>query len=282
MSALRQKMVEDMQLKGLALRTQEAYVNAVVQLSRRFKKAPDCLDLEDLREYFLYLKNEKQVAESTFSIALCGIKFFFEQTLGKEWHTLQLVRPDRRKKLPVVFSTEEVKRVLDCVHRFQYQVCLNTIYACGLRLLEGTRLRVKDIDSDRKMIHVVQGKGNKDRYVPLPDHTLMLLRHLWTTHRNQEWMFPARNGLDAINETAVQKAFQAALRASGVYKVASVHTLRHSYATHLLEAGVDLRIIQIHLGHASPATTAIYTHLTSVSEAQVNQRINQIHADLWH
>jgi len=205
----------------------------------------------------------------------------YEQTLGKEWHTLQLVRPDRKNKLPVVFSTAEVKRVLDCVHRFQYQVCLNTIYACGLRLLEGTRLRVKDIDSDRKMIHVVQGKGNKDRYVPLPDHTLMLLRHLWTTHRNQEWMFPARNGLDAINETAVQKAFQAALRASGVYKVASVHTLRHSYATHLLEAGVDLRIIQVHLGHASPATTAIYTHLTSVSEAQVNQRINQIHADLW-
>jgi len=281
MSALRQKMVEDMQLKGLALRTQEAYVNAVLQLSRRFKKAPDSLDEEDLREYFLYLKNEKQVAESTFSIALCGIKFFFEQTLGKEWHTLQLVRPDRKKKLPVVFSTAEVKRVLDCVRRFPYQVCLNTIYACGLRLLEGTRLRVKDIDSDRKMIHVVQGKGNKDRYVPLPDHTLMLLRHLWVTHRNSEWMFPARNGLAAINESAIQKAFQAALRESGVNKAASVHTLRHSYATHLLEAGVDLRIIQLHLGHASPATTAIYTHLTSVSEAQANQRINQIHADLW-
>ena len=281
MTALRQKMVEDMQLKGLALRTQEAYVNAVLQLSRRFKKAPDSLDEEDLREYFLYLKNEKQVAESTFSIALCGIKFFYERTLGKEWHTLQLVRPDRKKKLPVVFSTDEVKRVLDCVHRFQYQVCLNTIYACGLRLLEGTRLRVKDIDSDRKMIHVVQGKGNKDRYVPLPDHTLMLLRHLWVTHRNSEWMFPARNGLAAINESAIQKAFQAALRESGVNKAASVHTLRHSYATHLLEAGVDLRIIQLHLGHASPATTAIYTHLTSVSEAQANQRINQIHADLW-
>ena len=282
MSALRQKMIEDMQLRGLAVRTQEAYVNAVFQLSRRFKKSPDNIDEEELREYFLYLKTEKQVAESTFSIALCGMEFFYEQTLKKEWHTLQLVRPDRKKKLPVVFSTDEVKRVLDCVHRWEYQVCLNTIYACGLRLLEGTRLRVKDIDSDRKMIHVVQGKGSKDRYVPLPDHTLMLLRHLWVTHRNQEWMFPARNGLAAINESAVQKAFQAALSESGVNKAASVHTLRHSYATHLLEAGVDLRIIQVHLGHASPATTAIYTHLTSVSEAQVNQRINQIHADLWH
>ena len=281
MSGLRQKMIEDMQLKGLAVRTQEAYVNAVLQLSRRFKKSPDCLNEEELREYFLYLKNEKQVADSTFSIALCGIKFFYEHTLGKEWHTLQLVRPDRKKKLPVVFSAQEVKRVLDCVHRFQFQVCLNTIYGCGLRLLEGTRLRVKDVDSGRKMIHVVQGKGNKDRYVPLPDHTLMLLRQLWVTHRNPDWMFPARNGLDAMHETALQKAFRAALHESGVHKDASVHTLRHSYATHLLEAGVDLRIIQVYLGHASPTTTAIYTHLTSVTEAQVNQRINRIHAELW-
>jgi len=281
MSALRQKMLEDMQLKGLAVRTQEAYVNAVFQLSQHLKKSPDHIEEPELREYFLYLKNEKQVADSTFSIALCGIKFFYEQTLKKEWHTLQLVRPDRKKKLPVVFSTEEVKRVLDGVHRFEYQVCLKTIYACGLRLLEGTRLRVKAIDSDRKMLHVVAGKGGKDRYVPLPDHTLRLLRHLWATHRNPEWMFPSRNELAAIDESAIQKAFQAALRASGVHKAASVHTLRHSYATHLLEAGVDLRIIQIYLGHASPATTAIYTHLTSVTEAQVQQRINQIHADLW-
>jgi len=281
MSALRQKMIEDMQLKGLAVRTQEAYVNAVLQLSRRFKKSPDNIAEEELREYFLYLKNEKQVADSTFSIALCGIKFFYEQTLKKEWHTLQLVRPERKKKLPVVFSTEEVKRVLDCVHRFEYQVCLQTIYACGLRLLEGTRLRVTAIDSDRQLLHVVQGKGGKDRYVPLPDHTLRLLRHLWVTHRHPEWMFPARNGLEAINESAIQKAFRAALRESGVHKAASVHTLRHSYATHLLEAGVDLRIIQTYLGHASPATTAIYTHLTSVTEAQVHQRINRIHAELW-
>ena len=281
MSVLRQKMIEDMQLKGLAVRTQEAYVNAVVQLSRRYQKSPDCIDEQELRGYFLYLKNEKKVADSTFSIALCGIKFFFEQTLGKEWHTLQLVRPDRKKKLPVVLSMEEVKRVLNCVHRFPYQICLHTIYACGLRLLEGTRLRVKDIDSPRKMIHVVQGKGGKDRYVPLPDHTLKLLRHLWVSHRHPEWMFPARNGLEAMDETGLQRAFQAALRESRVHKQASVHTLRHSYATHLLEAGVDLRIIQAYLGHASPSTTAIYTHLTSVTEAQVNQRINQIHTDLW-
>lgn len=281
MNVLRQKMIEDMQLRGLALRTQEAYVNAVFQLSKRLKKSPEQITEEELRDYFLYLKNEKQVAESTFSIALCGIKFFYEQTLKQEWHTLQLIRPDRKQKLPVVFSTEEVKRVLDCVHRFPYQVCLKTIYACGLRLLEGTRLCVKAIDSHRKMLHVVQGKGNKDRYVPLPDHTLRLLRQLWATHRNPEWLFPARNGDTPMAESGLQRAFQEALHESRVHKQASIHTLRHSYATHLLEAGVDLRIIQVYLGHASPATTAIYTHLTSVTEAQVHQRINQIHADLW-
>ena len=281
MSALRQQMIEDMQLKGLAERTQEAYVGAVHQLSKHFKKSPDRIEEKELRDYFLYLKNEKQVAGSTFTIALCGIKFFYEQTLKKEWHTLELVRPDRKKKLPVVLSVEEVKRILGCVHRWQYRVCLNTIYACGLRLLEGVQLRVKDIDSDRKVIHVVQGKGGKDRYVPLPDYTLKLLRHNWRTHRNPDWMFPSRSGDGPMCESGIQKAFQAVLRESGVHKDASIHTLRHSYATHLLEAGVSLRVIQVYLGHASPATTAIYTHLTSVTEAQIHQHINRMQADVW-
>ena len=281
MSVLRQKMIEDMQLRGLAVRTQEAYVNAVLQLSRHLKKSPDGIQEQELREYFLYLKNEKQVAGSTFTIALCGIKFFYEQTLEKEWQTLELVRPDRKKKLPVVLSVEEVKRVLSCVHRWQYRVCLNTIYACGLRLLEGVQLRVQDIDSDRRLIHVVQGKGRKDRYVPLPDQTLLLLRNNWLTHRNPDWMFPARAGKAPMHETGVQRAFQAALRESGVHKQASVHTLRHSYATHLLEAGVNLRVIQVYLGHASPTTTALYTHLTAVTEAQIHQHINQMQADVW-
>lgn len=281
MNALRQKMIEDMQLKGLAPRTQEAYVSAVVRLSKYLKKSPDAIDEEELRGYFLYLKNEKLVANSTFTLALCGIKFFYEQTLKKEWHTLELVRPDRKKKLPVVLSMGEVKRVINGVRNFQYQVCLHTIYACGLRLLEGTRLRVNAVDGDRKALHIVEGKGGKDRFVPLPNHTLMLLRLLWSTHRNPDWIFPSQNRLAAMSESSLQKAFQAALRESGVHKPASIHTLRHSYATHLLEAGIDLRIIQAYLGHASPATTAIYTHLTSTTEAQSNQRINRIHDALW-
>jgi integrase/recombinase XerD len=281
MSALRQKMLEDMQLCGFAERTQEAYLNAVRQLAKHYHKPPDQIEEDALRQYFLLLKNEKHAARATCTLALCGIKFFYEQTLKQEWHTLELVRPNRKKKLPVVFSIEEVKQILTCVHRWQYRVCLNTIYACGLRLLEGVQLCVKDIDSDRKMLHVVAGKGGQDRYVPLPDHALMLLRHNWRTHRNPAWMFPARNGEGPMDKSGIQRAFQAALRESGVHKDASIHTLRHSYATHLLEAGVSLRVIQVYLGHASPATTAIYAHLTSVTEAQISQHINRMQADVW-
>ena len=280
MSVLRQKMIEDMLLQGLSERTQEAYVHAVRQLSRRFKKSPDCIAEQELREYFLYLKNEKRVADSTFTIALCGIKFFYEQTLKKEWQTLQLVRPDRKKKLPVVLSVEEVKRVFTCVQRWQYRVCLHTIYACGLRLLEDVQLCVQDIDSDRQLIHVVQGKGRKDRYVPLPDQTLLLLRQNWLTHRNPDWMFPSRAGTGPMHETGVQRAFQAALRESRVHKQASVHTLRHSYATHLLEAGVNLRLIQAYLGHNTPTTTALYTQFTVNADAMARDARTRLMADL--
>jgi site-specific recombinase XerD len=163
-------------------------------------------------------------------------------------------------------------------------VCLTTIYACGLRLLEGVRLQVNEIDGERKLLHIRAGKGGKDRYVPLPDTCLQLLRVHWKIHRNPVWLFPSSQ-LDhnqPMNESALQRAFRAAVRESGVQKKATVHTLRHSYATHLLEAGVNLRIIQGYLGHASPTTTAIYTHLTSTTEAQSRQTIDNLVAGLWH
>jgi integrase/recombinase XerD len=162
------------------------------------------------------------------------------------------------------------------------------IYACGLRLLEGVSLQVKDIDGQRKMVHVRQGKGGKDRYVPLPESALEMLRRHWATHRNPLWLFPSvqvryspEHASQPMHETGVQKAFRAALQESGVKKDATVHTLRHSYATHLLEGGVNLRVIQSYLGHTSPATTAIYTHLTATVNAQASETINDIVAKLW-
>jgi integrase/recombinase XerD len=283
MSILRQKMIEDLQLRGLAVRTQESYVQAVRQLAAHYHKSPDQISEEELRQYFLYLKNVKQVSRSTHTLALCGIKFFYEHTLKREWHTLEFARPAKVKKLPVVLSMQEVRQVLSCVHYLRYRVCLTTIYACGLRLLEGVSLQVKDIDGARKMVHVRHGKGGKDRYVPLPDACLQMLRTYWVTHRNPIWLFPSVHTLrtpqraDAfMHETGAQKAFRSALRESGVHKNATVHTLRHSYATHMLEAGVHLRVIQGYLGHASPTTTALYTHLTSTTDAQASQTINDI------
>ena len=288
MTALRQKMIENMQLRGLSVRTQESYVQAVSQLARHYHKPPDQIVEEELRQYFLYLKTVRHVSRSTQTIALCGIKFFYEHTLARQWHTLELVRPAKEKKLPVVLSMQEVGRVLRCVHYLRYRVCLTTIYACGLRLLEGVGLQVKDIDSERKMLHIRQAKGGKDRYVPLPEASLEMLRRHWLTHRNRVWLFPSlRTSLpperasQPMNVTGVQKAFRAALQESEVHKNATVHTLRHSYATHLLEAGVNLRIIQSYLGHASPSTTAIYTHLTSTTHTQTSEKINEMVASLW-
>ena len=284
MTQLRQRMIEDLQLRGLAPKTQEAYLRAVRQLAEHFDKSPADLTEEDLRKYFLHLKNVRQASRSTCTQALCGIKFFFEHTLGKDWKTFELVRPPKEKKLPVVLSQEEVGRVLSCLNSFRHHVCLSTIYSCGLRLREGVQLQIADLDSDRMQIHVYKGKGGKDRYVPLPDRTLVLLRQYWQTHRHPLWLYPARppQGMPLskadkhISPSSVQKACRAACLASGVQKHVTVHTLRHSYATHLLEAGVNLRRIQAYLGHASLKSTSIYTHLTRDGDGLAAETINRV------
>ena len=288
MTELRQRMIECLQLRGLSARTQESYVRAVRQLAEHYHKSPDLITEEELRQYFLYLKNVKHYSRSTATIAICGIKFFFERTLEKEWRTFSLVRPAPEKKLPVILSLAEVRQILAHVRLPRYKVCLTTIYSCGLRLQEGTNLRVADIDSARLMIHVRHGKGAKDRYVPLPKRTLQLLRQYWQQHHNPVLLFPAegRNHIDLVRSTepmsksSVQDAFHAALQESGNNKRASVHTLRHSWATHLLEAGVNLRLIQEWLGHSSPATTSVYTHLTVKAEQLGAAAINQLMSDL--
>ena len=289
MTPLRQRMIEDMQLRGYSARTLECYVAAVRQLAEHYWKSPDQLTEEDLRQYFLYLTNVKKVARATATIALCGIKFFYEQTLQQEWTTLHMVRPRREYKLPVVLSRQGVRRILSEVSIPVYRVCLSTIYACGLRLLEGARLEVADVDGDRALLHI-HGKGKKDRYVPLPQPTLDLLRAHWCTHRSPQWLFPAptRRGLQhslkndggPVTRGSLQSAFRRALKRSGIAKRAHVHTLRHSYATHLLEAGVNLRIIQENLDHRSASTTQIYTHLTREVKSTLTEPLNQLMQDL--
>ena len=290
MTKLRERMLQDMQLRGFSDRTHECYIRSVRQLAQYHNKSPDQISEEELRNYFLYVKNVKKWKRATVTIALCGIKFFFTQTLNRQWTTFDLVRPQREKRLPVILTRAEIRRILKCVRFECYRVCLLTIYSCGLRLGEGCTLKVSDIDSERMVIHVEQGKGGKDRYVPLPRRTLIELRKWYKTHRNPNWLFPAAGRPGKHDEfswavrptpiTNVQDAFRDALGKSGVNKRASVRTLRHSYATHLVELGVNLRLIQAYLGHMSPKTTAIYTHLTDIAKNQANRIINRFMDDL--
>ena len=192
MKPLRQQMLEEMQLHGLSTGTQDCYISAVRRLAAHYLKPPDELSDEELRNYFLYLMNEKQLSSSSCRVAHYAIRFLYVQTLKRPWPPDLVVRPAKATKLPVVLSIGEVQQILGCIRKPHYRVCLSTIYACGLRRGEGVSLQVTDIDSERMVLHVRQGKGAKDRHVPLPESTLEMLRSHWTTHRHPLWLFPAK------------------------------------------------------------------------------------------
>ena len=280
MSVIRQRMIEDMQLHGYSAKTQAAYIGAVRGLAKYYHRSPEEITQEEVRAYFLWLVKERGVARSTLTIYLSGIKFLFEKTLKQEWLIFNLVRPQKRKKLPVVLSTEETKHLLSLVRMPKSRMALTVIYACGLRLNEGLHLKAQDIDSQRMLLWVRNGKGGKDRYVPLPERLLTMLRAYWKLHKPSCYFFFSKDKNMPLSDASLQKTFKAALCESGIRKAASIHTLRHSFATHLLERGVDLRVIQELLGHKSPQTTAIYTHLTDKSFQTLNETLNSLLADL--
>lgn len=285
MTPLRSQMIEEMQLRGYAQSTIEGYVHAVAQLARHYHRSPDKLTEDEVRRYLLYLTLDKKIARGSFSVVLGGLRFFYQKALGRDWKSLYVAKPRSEKKLPVVLSRDEVWRVLDAVRIDVYRICLTTIYACGLRLMEGASLQIPNVDSARGVLHV-RGKRRKDREVPLPTATLQLLRDHWRTHRSPTWLFPAatRHGIEysvahdcgPITRDSLQSAFRHAVKRSGIHKRAHVHTLRHSYATHLLEDGVNLRLIQEYLGHSSPRTTAVYTHLTREIRDAARDPINRL------
>jgi len=287
MTALRKRMIEDMQLRGLSEGTQKAYVRVVRDLATYYNKSPDQISDEQLRLYFLYLKDEKKLARSSCTVVICGIKFLFEYSLGRSWPMLERVRPQKEKKQPIILSQSEVYRILASVNQAHYRICLTTIYVCGLRVSEGTGLQVSHIDSARMQLHLRDCKGNKDRRVPLPDQILKDLRQFWCTHRNPVWLFPKRDRRGVLPEAessmskkGISTAFKVALGQSGVTKDATIHTLRHSWVTHLLEAGVHIRLIQLWLGHSSLKTTAHYLHLTQKTEAVAVSQLNEFVARL--
>ena len=279
------KMDKSMQVAGMGERTRQAYSRAMRKLVEHYDKDPDRITEDELLDYFVYRQDVTGWAPATMRICYTGIKFFFLHVLKRDWHLLTLTRAKRERRLPAVLSREEVKRIIAKVDAFHNQVYLQTVYSCGLRLQEGLYLQISDIDGARKMIHVHRGKGAKDRYVPLPEATLVLLRRYWSTHRNPKLIFPAvgrtrnQGPLSTIPMSieGVQGGFRRAKFAAGIHKKGvSVHTLRHSYATHLLEAGVNLRVIQKNLGHANIETTMIYLHLTNAGMEDAYQIINSV------
>lgn len=285
MTPLRRQMIEEMQLRGYAQSTIDGYVHAVAQLARHYRRSPNQLEEDEVRRYLLHLAVDKKIARGSFSVVLGGLRFLYQQVLGRDCKGLDIAKPRSEKRLPVVLSRDEVWRVLDAVRIDVYRVCLTTIYACGLRLMEGASLQIPDVDSARGVLRI-RGKGGKEREVPLPSATLQLLRDHWRTHRSPTWLFPATpdHGIQncvaadcgSITGCSLANAFRYAVQKSGLHKRAHVHTLRHSYATHLLEDGVNLRLIQEYLGHSSLRTTAVYTHLTREIRDAARDPINRL------
>jgi len=283
-TALRKKMHQDLQLAGLSEGTQDVYLRAVRRLAVHFDTPPDVLNEAQVRDYLLHLKNDRKFASSSLGIAYSAIKFFYSHTAPRDWPTLQRIRVQKEKRLPDVLSIDEVRELIGAVRKLRYRTYFSTVYSLGLRRNEGLHLQVRDIDSARMLVHVHRGKGAKDRFVPLPARTLALLREYWVTHRNPVWLFPA-NGSDRrqaessdgpMSKDGVQHAMRRVVHQLGWRKAVSIHTLRHSYATHLLEAGVNLRLIQQYLGHSSLQTTMVYLHLTTVSQEQAVAVLNKL------
>lgn len=284
-----ERSIKALQLHGVSLRTQQSYTRMVRMLVDFYGKTPDLVSEEELQEYFLHKKNVCNWSGAYMRICYCAIRFFFINVLERKWHTFDYLRAKREQKLPAVLSQDEASRLLALVRLPHLHAYLFTVYSCGLRLDEARCLEVSDIDSDRMMIHVHRGKGTKDRYVPLPEPTLAILRKHWATHRNPRLIFPApgRHRNEAatttipISKTTVQEALRKAKNAAGIRKRGvCVHTLRHSYATHLLEQGVNLRVIQRYLGHNSLMTTMIYLHLTQKGHDDASQIINELMEDI--
>ena len=289
MTDWRERMIKMLQLNGKGERTQDAYTRAVRMLVQFCRKSPELITEEELREYFLHGRNVSKWSPNTMRICHAGIRFFYQTVLCRKWHTLTVPRAQSEHRLPAVLGQEEVHRLFACVMTPHNHAFLTTVYACGLRLQEALHLEVSDIDSNRMLVHVHRGKGAKDRYVPLPTRTLELLRRHWTTHRNPRLIFPAlgRSGREAghakdpMAKSSVQGAMRGAKRQAGILKKnVSIHTLRHSYATHLLEAGVHLRAIQRYLGHSRIESTMIYLHLTQKGHDDATQRIEKLMEDL--
>jgi site-specific recombinase XerD len=276
MTPLRQRFTEDLQLRNYAPGTVRAYVEHVARLAVHFQRSPEKLTEEDVRSYLLFLAREHRYSWSHYNVIVCALRFLYRVTLARDWPLKHVPYAKRPKKLPSVLSRDEVVRLLASVEDPAHRVLLMTIYATGLRISEALHLRPTDVDSRRMLIHVHGGKGAKDRLVPLSPVLLPSLRDYWKLKRPQAWLFPGTDPQKPVNRQTIAKACLRAAQAAQLKKHVTPHTLRHSFATHLLEAGVDIRTIQRWLGHSQLRTTTLYTHISLGQLQSINSPLDSL------
>lgn len=263
MTKLREQMKMNLELKGYSSNTRDTYIRCVKNYAEFFNQSPDKMGTEEIKKYLHYLITDKAVSKSYVNIVYSALKFFYTTTLKSKWDLKAIPRVKTPKKLPVVLSTSEVKAILESINNLKHRTILTTIYAAGLRISEAANLKIKDIDSNNMQIRVRQGKGMKDRYTILSEENLKLLRDYWKQYGPlKDWLFEGVPQYNPISTRSIQKVFERARNKAGIKKDATVHTLRHCFATHLIESGVGTYHVQKLLGHSSPQTTNKYIHLT--------------------
>lgn len=274
MGKLRDQMLTDLQLCGAKPRTQESYLREAENLARYFNRSPAELGEAELKEYLLYLMKERHLSEGTFRYYVAGLKFLYRTTLKREWPVEKIKHPRAKSKLPVVMDLSEVESLFSLTRNLKHKAMLMITYSSGLRVSETARLKMADIDSKRMTVRIRQGKGG-DRYSILSQTALEQLRQYWKKYRPTQWLFDGQKKDDHITAHTIQCIFYAAKKRAGIKKPASVHTLRHSFATHLIEAGTSLHHVQLLLGHRSPTTTTVYLHVSRLNLAQVTSPLDR-------
>jgi site-specific recombinase XerD len=280
MSTLREQMLTDLQLRGITPRTQTAYLREVVNLENYFNKSPEELGEEEIKEYLVHLLEDRGLSSGTYKYYAAGIKFLYRTTLNRQEVVEKIKYPKAKIKLPVVLDLAEVKTLLSVMENLKHRSILMITYSAGLRISETAHLKVTDIDSKRMMVRVRQGKGGKDRYTILSTTALECLRQYWRAYRPKDWLFEGQKESTHIGLSAIRQIFVEAKERAGIIKPVSPHSLRHAFATHLIEAGTSLHHVQLLLGHKSPKTTTVYLHVSKMNLAQVSSPLDSIPEEL--